>query len=73
MEIRFIGSGARRSQSEVPNDHRRSIEINAHAGPILQSEALTAQSAKLDQVSGATITWAAYEQSLQGALDAANK
>ncbi|MCU1355683.1 MAG: hypothetical protein JWM89_1101 [Acidimicrobiales bacterium] len=58
---------------EVPSDRQRSVEINSQAGPILRSEALTAQSASLDQVSGATITWGAYEQSLQAALDAANK
>lgn len=47
----------------------RSGRISAAAGPILASEALTAQSANIDIVSGATYTSRAYAQSLQAALD----
>lgn len=61
------------TELEAPNDRERSVQINEQAGPLLRSEALSAQSAVLDQVSGATITWAAYEQSLQAALDAAHR
>jgi uncharacterized protein with FMN-binding domain len=39
--------------------------------PILRSEALQAQSANIDGVSGATYTSTAYAQSLQSALDSA--
>ena len=49
----------------------RSGAISAYAGPILASETLTAQSAKIDVVSGATYTSEAYAQSLQSALDKA--
>lgn len=45
--------------------------ISDFAAPILRTQALTAQSANIDGVSGATYTSQAYAQSLQGALDAA--
>jgi uncharacterized protein with FMN-binding domain len=47
----------------------RSGQISGYAGPILQSEALQAQSASIDGVSGATYTSRAYAESLQSALD----
>jgi uncharacterized protein with FMN-binding domain len=50
---------------------RRSGQISDYAGPILHQEALQAQSAKIDLVSGATYTSDAYTQSLQAALDRA--
>ena len=46
-----------------------SQEINSQAGPILLQETLTAQSANIDTVSGATYTSDGYVQSLQSALD----
>ena len=49
----------------------RSGFISADAAPILQSEAISAQSANIDSVSGATYTSQAYAQSLQSALDRA--
>lgn len=58
---------------QVPDSHERSVAINDEAGPILRSEVLQAQSAQIDQLSGATITWEAYSQSLQAAIDAAHK
>jgi uncharacterized protein with FMN-binding domain len=50
---------------------RRSGSISSYAEPILHDEALKAQSAKIDTVSGATYTSDAYTQSLQAALDQA--
>lgn len=50
---------------------RRSGSISNYAAPILHQEALQAQSAKIDTVSGATYTSDAYAQSLQAALDQA--
>jgi uncharacterized protein with FMN-binding domain len=50
----------------------RSSRINSVAVPILNSEAMSAQSAKINAVSGATITSRAYKQSLQAILDAAH-
>jgi uncharacterized protein with FMN-binding domain len=49
----------------------RSGQISSSVGPILANEALTAQSANIDIVSGATYTSEAYAQSLQAALDQA--
>lgn len=49
----------------------RSGEISNYVEPILASEALQAQSAKIDIVSGATYTSEAYVRSLQSALDQA--
>jgi uncharacterized protein with FMN-binding domain len=48
-----------------------SATINPRAIPALKQEVLTAQSAKIAAVSGATYTSAAYLKSLQSALDAA--
>ena len=49
----------------------RSGEISNEVEPILSSQALSAQSANIDGVSGATFTSSAYAKSLQAALDAA--
>jgi uncharacterized protein with FMN-binding domain len=51
----------------------RSVSISAYAAPILRREALAAQSAKIDTVSGASYTSEAYMQSLQSALDLARR
>ena len=56
---------------QLPSDRRRSQEISSYAEPILRTEALQAQSAKIDIVSGATYTSDGYAQSLQSALDQA--
>ncbi len=50
---------------------RRSGQISHVAEPILHQEALAAQNASIDIVSGATYTSDAYAQSLQAALDQA--
>ena len=49
----------------------RSEQIDSTAIPQLTSETLTAQSARIDAVSGASYTSAGYIQSLQSALDKA--
>jgi uncharacterized protein with FMN-binding domain len=49
-----------------------SATINPNAIPRLNQATLKAQSAKVDAVSGATLTSGAYVQSLQAALDLAN-
>ena len=56
----------------LPFDRSRSQEISRIAGPLLRSEALQAQSARIDVVSGATYTSDGYAQSLQSALDRAH-
>lgn len=50
-----------------------SSQIDSYALPQLKSEALKAQSANIDTVSGATYTSDGYAQSLQAALDAAHR
>lgn len=50
---------------------RRSGQISSYSAPILRQEALSAQSASINSVSGATYTSDAYAQSLQAALQQA--
>ncbi|MGY1499529.1 FMN-binding protein [Streptomyces sp. QTS52] len=54
-----------------PQENPRDQQINSYAVPQLTREALTAQSADIDTVSGATYTSDGYRQSLQSALDSA--
>jgi uncharacterized protein with FMN-binding domain len=56
---------------ELPSGDGHSSRISEAVGPMLRSEALQAQSATIDLVSGATYTSTAYRESLQSALDAA--
>ena len=55
---------------QTPTD-RRSVSINDQATPILASEVISAQSATIDTVSGATYTTNSYKASLQSAIDLA--
>lgn len=56
---------------QLPSGDRRTNQISSAAEPILREEALTAQSAQIDLLSGATYTSKAYTKSLQAALDQA--
>ena len=56
-----------------PHSKHRSAEINDRALPLLHDEVVTAQSAKIDQISGATVTWEGYAGSLQAAIDSAKR
>ncbi|WP_345371867.1 FMN-binding protein [Frondihabitans cladoniiphilus] len=56
---------------QLTNEGGRSVEISNYAAPILRTEALSAQSAKIQSVSGATYTSEGYVTSLQSALDKA--
>ncbi|MES2092555.1 MAG: FMN-binding protein [Actinomycetota bacterium] len=49
----------------------RSVQISTRAAPILRSEVLSSQSARVSSVGGATYTSDAYLSSLQSALDQA--
>ena len=51
-----------------PNHTNRSVYINQTALPILKAEALRAQSANVNMVSGATDSSDAFAQSLQSAI-----
>jgi uncharacterized protein with FMN-binding domain len=53
----------------LPSSDGKSQEISAAAGPQLAQQALAAQSAQIDGVSGASYTSDSYKTSLQSALD----
>lgn len=53
---------------QYPNDNRTSISINSQAMPYLTQEAIQAQSAQVNTISGASATSGAFRQSLQAAL-----
>lgn len=55
-----------------PSSEGRDREISSFALPRLGQEAIAAQSAQIDTVSGATFTSDGYRRSLQAALDAAH-
>jgi uncharacterized protein with FMN-binding domain len=56
---------------QFPQDDSHSAELSQFSIPVLSKEVLSAQSASIDAVSGATYTSDAYAQSVQAALDAA--
>ena len=56
---------------QYPNDRNRSKDINSYADPQLSSEAIQAQSANVDIVTGATDSSDAFIQSLSDALSQA--
>jgi len=75
VQVRITVSGGKITEVETvryPDGNRRDREINEYALPILREAALTAQSADIDTVSGATITSDGYIGSLQAAIDAAH-
>ncbi|WP_438295311.1 FMN-binding protein [Streptomyces sp. HUAS TT7] len=58
---------------QVPSESGRDQEIAARSVPRLNEEALGAQNARIDAVSGASYTSEGYIQSLQSALDKAGE
>ena len=75
VQVQLTVSGGKITSAQVvqqPEGNRRDEEINASAVPTLVQETLDAQSAKIDMVSGATVTSEGYLQSLQSALDQAH-
>ncbi len=74
MQIQAIIKGGRLDSIRVlkyPNDRRTSIFINRQALPMLRNEVITAQSANVDIVSGATLSSEAFIQSLGAAMSQA--
>lgn len=72
VQVRLRLSGTRIvdvTAVQLPGDTGRSMEISRYAGPVLRQEALSAQSAQIDTVSGATWTSEGYAASLQSAVD----
>jgi uncharacterized protein with FMN-binding domain len=57
---------------QLPSDRARSAYISEVAGPMLRSEVLQAQSARIDIISGATYTSQSYAQSVESALQDAH-
>jgi uncharacterized protein with FMN-binding domain len=53
---------------QMPTEHALSQEISEHVAPMLRTEALQAQSAEINIVSGATYTSESFAASLQAAL-----
>ena len=74
VRVRITVAGGRITDvaaPQLPSSHGESVRINQRAAPILRQEALDAQNAEIDTVSGATYTSRGYRTSLQAALDAA--
>ncbi|MFE4514978.1 FMN-binding protein [Kitasatospora sp. NPDC056783] len=74
VQVQVTLTGSRITAVDVvkyPNSERRDREINGSALPVLNQEAISAQSARIDVVSGATYTSDGYVRSLQSALDRA--
>lgn len=57
---------------QLTDDDRKSAQFSNRAAPLLRAAVLKAQSAKVQTISGATVTSSAYLTSLQAAIDAAN-
>jgi uncharacterized protein with FMN-binding domain len=58
---------------QYPNDNRTSIRINTQSNRYLKEEALIAQSANVNIVSGASDSSFAFRKSMQAALSLAHK
>jgi uncharacterized protein with FMN-binding domain len=74
VQVKISVQGGRLTKVTIlqhPSGNSRDAQINNYALPILINESLTAQSADIDMVSGATVTSGGYVQSLQAALDEA--
>ena len=74
VQVSIVIAGGKLTDVKVlaaPDDTTRSEQLSAQALPRLRQEALTAQSAKIDSVSGASSTSDGYRRSLQSAIDQA--
>jgi uncharacterized protein with FMN-binding domain len=74
MQVAAVISGGKLTDVKVlqrTNQGGRSVQISNQADPMLRSEVLQAQSAKVSTIGGATYTSEGYLQSLQSALDQA--
>ncbi len=75
IQVRITVQDGRITASETvqqPSGNPRDEEINATAVPVYNQETIAAQSTRIDAVSGATVTWQGYTQSLQSAIDQAH-
>lgn len=72
IQVQLTAAGSKITDIQVVSanvNDQRSASIDQYALPQLRSQALSAQSAKINGISGASYTSAAYERSLQSALD----
>jgi uncharacterized protein with FMN-binding domain len=72
VQVKITVSGSTIKSIDVidyPQNNNRDIAINRTAVPTLVSQALKAQNASINGVSGATYTTYGFTQSLQSALD----
>ena len=75
MQVQITVSGGTITAADAvdyPTSNPRDRQINQIAVPRLVSETLSAQSAQIDMISGATYTSEGYRQSLQSAIDQAS-
>ena len=75
MQVQITVSAGKISEVtalQLTDDDRKSVQISSRAAPLLRTEVLSAQSAKVKTISGATVTSSAYLSSLQAAIDAAH-
>ena len=74
LQVKVIISGGKITDVaflQYPNDRSTSREINGQAMPLLRQEAIAAQNANVDIVTGATQSSEAFQQSLGNALSQA--
>ena len=75
VQVQVVVAGGRVADVEaidLPSDRTRSAEISQFSAPVLRQEAIRAQSARINVVSGATYTSYGFAQSLAGALQQAH-
>jgi uncharacterized protein with FMN-binding domain len=75
VQVQITVSGGRITAArvlQVPQESGHDVRINSQAVPTLDQEAVQAQSAQIDSVSGASYTSEGYTRSLQSAIDAAH-
>lgn len=75
VQVRIIVSGQKVvdvQAVQLPRDRARSAYISQYSAPLLRTEAIQAQNARIDIVSGATYTSIAYGRSLDSALKLAH-
>lgn len=74
VQVQAVYSGGQLVDVQIlqyPDGDGKSVRINQRSLPTLISEAISAQSADVNSVSGATYTSNSYKASLQSAIDAA--
>lgn len=71
LQVQAIISGGKLTDVvflQYPNDNNTSLSINSQASGFLKQEAISAQSANVDTISGASASSQAFRQSLADAL-----